>query len=64
MSKEKSIQKLEKEIFIKMMSIKNNTLTPKDSGIGKLFTILRNVDPVSYEKNIEDYKKILKQNTK
>ena len=60
MASEKEIQRLEKEIFSKMMSIKNGRITPKDSGIGKLFTILKKIDEVSYEKNLDEYKKILK----
>ena len=51
MASEKEIQRLEKEIFSKMMSIKNGRMTPKDSGIGKLFTILKKIDEVSYGKN-------------
>lgn len=59
MATEKEIQKLEKEIFIKMMNIKSGKISPKDSGIGKLFTILKSVDEVSYEKNLAEYKTIL-----
>lgn len=60
MATEKDVQRLEKEIFSKMMSIKSKRSTPKDSGIGKLFNILKDIDEVSYEKNLGDYKKILK----
>jgi len=56
---EKKIQRLEKEIFLKMMSIKSKRTSPKDSGIGRLFTILKGIDEVSYEKNLIEYKKIL-----
>lgn len=59
MATEKEIQRLEKEIFVKMMSIKSKRTTPKDSGIGKLFTVLKGIDEVSYEKNISEYKNIL-----
>lgn len=62
MATEREIQKLEKEIFIKMSAIKNGKILPKDSGIGKLFTILKKVDEVSYEKNLKEYKKILNPN--
>lgn len=60
MATEKEIQKLEKEIFIKMMGIKSGKVTPKDSGIGKLLNILKGVDEVSYEKRLSEYKEILK----
>lgn len=59
MATEKEIQKLEREIFIKMMSIKSGKVSPKDSGIGKLFNILKGVDEVSYEKHLSEYKEIL-----
>jgi hypothetical protein len=59
MATEKEIQKLEKEIFIKMMGIKSGKVTPKDSGIGKLFNILKGVDEVSYERHLSEYKEIL-----
>lgn len=59
MANERDIKRLEKEILGKMISIKNGKMTPKESNIGKLFTILKKVDEVSYEKAIGDYKKIL-----
>jgi hypothetical protein len=62
MATEREIQNLEKAIFVKMAAIKNGTMSPKDSGIGKLFMILKKVDEVSYEKNLIAYKKILNPN--
>lgn len=59
MATEREIRNLEKAIFTKMVSIKNKLVSPKDSGIGRLFTILKSVDEVSYEKHISEYKKIL-----
>lgn len=59
MASEKDIVRLEKEIFIKMHAIKNKKLLPKDSGIGKLFLILKGIDEVSYNKYISQYKEIL-----
>lgn len=60
MATEREIQKLEKEIRSRMMLIKNKKTTPKESGIGKLFTILKKIDEVSYEKNLTDYKLIIR----
>ncbi len=60
MATEREIQKLEKEIRSRMMLIKNKKTTPKESGIGKLFTILKKIDEVSYENNLTDYKLILR----
>jgi hypothetical protein len=59
MATEKEIQRLEKEIFIKMMGIKSGKVSPKDSGIGKLFNILKGIDEVSYQKHLSEYKEIL-----
>ncbi len=61
MASERDIQRLEKEIFARMVSIKNGKMTPKESGIGKLFNVLKGIDEVSYEKNIKEYKNILQK---
>jgi HEPN domain-containing protein len=61
MASEKELLQLEKRIIKKMILIKNNKETPKESGIGKLFTILKSFDIVLYEKILNEYKKILKQ---
>jgi hypothetical protein len=55
----KEIIQLEKKIIGKMVAIKNGTLTPKDSNIGKLLNRLKTLDEASYEKHLEQYKKIL-----
>jgi hypothetical protein len=64
MSSERSIIKLEKEIKMKMISIRSKSVTPKDSGIGKYFTILKGVDEVLYEKMLNEYKSILNEISK
>lgn len=60
MSTEKNLQKLEKEIRGKMLSIKLGKLLPKDSGIGKLINLLKGLDEPLYEKIMAEYKDILK----
>lgn len=60
MSTEKNLQKLEKEIRGKMLSIKLGKLLPKDSGIGKLINLLKGIDEPLYEKIMAEYKDILK----
>lgn len=60
MSTEKNLQKLEKEIRGKMLSIKLGKLLPKDSGIGKLINLLKELDEPLYEKIMAEYKDILK----
>lgn len=60
MSTEKNLQKLEKEIRGKMLSIKLGKLLPKDSGIGKLINLLKGIDEPLYEKIMTEYKDILK----
>lgn len=51
--------KLEKTIQSKMVEIQMKKITPKDSGIGSLFNQLKKVDEASYEKKLNEYKKIL-----
>ena len=53
------IAKLEKEIKSKMTAIQEGTLTPKESGIGKLFTALLDKDEASHEALVKEYKAIL-----
>lgn len=50
------IEKLEKQIKGKMAAIKRGELLPKDSGIGKLFSALKEKDIPLYEKLLEEYK--------
>jgi hypothetical protein len=54
--REEQLKKLEQTIRGKMAAIKRNELLPKDSGIGKLFTILKGVDLPLYESLLEEYK--------
>ena len=61
MTNEKNLIKLEKEIRGKMISIKNGTLLPKDSGIGRLMNILKPLDEPLYTELINKYKEILKK---
>ena len=56
---EKNLIKLEKSIIGKMNSIKGGTLTPADSGIGKLFNLLKSLDEPLHIKLMEQYKNIL-----
>ena len=49
---------LEKKIIGKISAIKNGTITPKESGIGKLLGMLKSVDEVAYENLIKTYKNI------
>ena len=59
MATEKELLKLEREIRLKMVQIKNKTISPKDSGIGKLINLMKSFDEPLYDKIILDYKKIL-----
>jgi len=61
MKNEKNLIRLEKEIRGKMISIKNGTLTPKESGIGKLMNIMKGIDEPLYTELINKYKQILKE---
>lgn len=61
MVQEKDIVRLEKEIRMKMRSIKNGTLTPKDSGIGKLINLMKSFDEPLYDNIMVEYKKVLNE---
>ena len=63
MAREKDIIRLEKEIRVKMMQIKNGKISPKDSGIGKLINLMKAFDEPLYDKIIIEYKDILKANS-
>ena len=52
--------KLEKLIKGKILSIKNETVTPKESNIGGLFKSLKLNDEVLYDELILEYKEVLK----
>lgn len=59
MALEKNINKLEKNIRGKMISIKFGKLSPKDSGIGKMINLMKSFDEPLYNKIIQEYKTIL-----
>lgn len=59
MASEKNIIKLEKEIRVKMMSIKSGKVLPKDSGIGKLINLMKSIDEPLYEEIMSEYKRVL-----
>lgn len=58
MPNEKYLIQLEKTIKQKMVLIKNEKLTKKDSNIGYLFKQLKELDEPLYMKLINEYKKI------
>jgi len=59
MANERDLKRLEKEIYLKMRSIKNGTLLPKDSGIGKMINLMKALDEPLYDKILSEYKSIL-----
>ncbi len=61
MARESDIIKLEKEIRAKMMQIKNKSVTPKDSGIGKIINLMKSFDEPLYDKLMNEYKKVLER---
>ena len=52
-------EKLKRRIRGKMVGIKNGTITPKESGLGTLFKLMKDYDEVQYEGLIRDYKQVL-----
>jgi hypothetical protein len=59
MANERDLNRLEKEIYLKMRAIKNGTLLPKDSGIGKMINLMKSLDEPLYEKILTEYKNVL-----
>lgn len=59
MASERELIKLEKEIRLKMVSIKSGKLQPKDSGIGRLINLMKSFDEPLYDKIMSEYKTIL-----
>lgn len=59
MASERELIRLEKEIRLKMVSIKSGKLLPKDSGIGRLINLLKSSDEPLYDKIMTEYKQIL-----
>lgn len=58
--KERNLIQLEKQIKTKIRAIDNGTLTPKESGIGKLMNLLKPLDEPLYDELISIYKQVLK----
>lgn len=58
------LEYIEKRISALIIQIKNDKITPKDSGIGKLFTKLKTIDEPSYDKFLFEYKKVLNDKKK
>jgi hypothetical protein len=56
---ERELLKLEGTIRKKMTDIKEQRVSPKDSGIGGLLNSLKKVDEALYEKILPEYKKLL-----
>lgn len=59
MATERDLLKLEKDIKIKMIGIKNRKFTPAESGIGKLINLMKSFDEPLYNKIMIEYKDIL-----
>ncbi len=59
MANERDLIRLEREINSKMKQIKSGQLLPKDSGIGKMINLMKNLDETLYDKILSEYKKIL-----
>ena len=59
MANERDLIRLEKEIYSKMKQIKSGQLLPKDSGIGKMINLMKNLDEPLYDRIMLEYKQIL-----
>jgi|TARA_R110000803_G_C11894057_1_gene311267 hypothetical protein len=55
----KMVDLVERKIVNSMRKIKNKEITPKESGIGKMFKIMKDKDEALYEELIIRYKQIL-----
>ncbi|HEY5825737.1 MAG TPA: hypothetical protein VIT44_15290 [Cyclobacteriaceae bacterium] len=56
---ERELKKMESVIRQKMLDIKEQRVSPKDSGIGSLLNSLKKVDEALYEKILPEYKQLL-----
>ena len=56
---ERELKKMEGVIRQKMLDIKEQRVSPKDSGIGGLLNSLKKVDEALYEKILPEYKQLL-----
>jgi len=52
---------VEKKIVSSMRKIRNKEITPKESGIGKMFARMKDLDEALYEELIVRYKQILQK---
>ena len=50
---------VERKIISSMRRIKNKEITPKESGIGKMFVRMKYLDEALYEELIVRYKEVL-----
>ena len=50
---------VEKKIITSMMKIKNKEISPRESGIGKMFVRMKDLDAALYDELIVRYKKIV-----
>lgn len=55
------IRTLEKNIRVKMSQIKKGQVTVKESGIGKQFNRLKDLDEASYESLLREYVELTKE---
>lgn len=55
---ERELIKLEATIRNKMLDIKNQRVSLKDSGMGSLMNMLKKADEALYEKILPEYKKV------
>jgi hypothetical protein len=55
---ERELIKLDATIRNKMLDIKNQRVSLKDSGMGSLMNMLKKADEALYEKILPEYKKI------
>jgi hypothetical protein len=55
------IRTIEKNIKTKMSQIKNGEITMAESGIGKQFNRLKDLDEASYESLLKEYIKLTKE---
>ena len=56
----KMVDLVEKKIVSSMRKIRTNEITPKESGIGKYFTRMKDLDEALYEELMVRYRKILR----
>ena len=55
------IRQIERNITLKMSQIKKGEITPAESGIGRQFNRLKDLDEASYEKLLIEYKSIIQK---